>query len=383
MGVADFWRDPGEVIGGWVGATPVAGPLLRHRVRGDFWGALEESGQTLLVSREYEHLLLALSVEEGRPRVTYMPLPHPSGIAFDPARGVVHVASTRNPNQLFELAPVTATLERGDREIEPPAGRPLLPRRSRFLPGATYIHDLAMVGGKLHANAVGENAVIEVGKTVRRVWWPRCVEVDGEPAFDRNYIQLNSIAAGKTLKRSFFSASSTEISSRRPGHRNYPVDRRGVIFSGATREPVATGLTRPHSARLHGEELWVDDSGYGAIGRIVDGGFESVASLPGWTRGLGLVGDIAFVGSSRVIARFAAYAPGLRVEEARCGLHAVDLRSGAVRGSIFWPAGDQVFAIEPIPRAFSLGFPHEASGGQRTAVDDLFYAFAPNPEETT
>ncbi|HKZ14999.1 MAG TPA: DUF4915 domain-containing protein [Solirubrobacterales bacterium] len=383
MGVADFWRNPAAVVGGWVGATPVAAPLLRHRVRGDWWGALEESGATLLVSREYEHLLLALTVADGKPRITYMPLPHPSGIAFDERRGVVHVASTRNPNQLFELAPVTAVLERGDRTVAPPAGRPLLPRRSRFLPGATYVHDLAMVGGALHANAVGENAVIEVGEEIRRAWWPRCIEVEGEPAFDRNYIQLNSIAAGPDLASSFFSASSTEIASRRPGHRNYPVDRRGVIFSGATREPVAGGLTRPHSARLHGGELWVDDSGYGEVGRVADGRFETLARLPGWTRGLGLVGDTAFVATSRVIARFAAYAPGLRVEEARCGLHAVDLGSGEVRGSIFWPAGDQVFAIEPLPRAFSLGFPHAASGGQRAAVDDLFYAFAPNPEETT
>jgi hypothetical protein len=84
-----------------------------------------------------------------------------------------------------------------------------------------------------------------------------------------------------------------------------------------------------------------------------------------------------------VIPRFSAYAPGLRVEEARCGLHAVDLTSGAVRGSLFWPEGNQVFAVEPVPRAFSLGFPLEASGRRQTGVDDLFYAFAPNPEETT
>jgi hypothetical protein len=160
---------------------------------------------------------------------------------------------------------------------------PLVPLRSRFLPGATYIHDLAMVGGTLHANAVGENAVIAVGEQVDRAWWPRCVEVDGRPAFDRNYIQLNSIAAGPSVEESFFSASSASISSRRPGQRNYAVDRRGVIFSGATREPLATGLTRPHSARLRDTEIWVDDSGYGRVGRIVDGGFDPVARLPGWT----------------------------------------------------------------------------------------------------
>lgn len=384
MPVQDFWRDPAEVIGGWVGAAPVAPQFLRHAVEGDWWAALEASGATLLVSREYEHLLFAFTVSDGSPRVSYMPLPHPSGIAYDAGRGLVHVASTRNPNQLFELAPLTATLDRGDRPVETPPGRLLMPLRSRFLPGATYVHDLAMIDGTLHANAVGENAVIEVGEEVRRVWWPRCVEVDdAAPAFDRNYIQLNSIAAGADVESSYYSASSAEIADRRPGDPNYPVDRRGVIFSGATREPVARGLTRPHSARLWSGGIWADNSGYGEVGRIVDGGFEAIARLPGWTRGLGFAGDTAFVATSRVIARFSQYAPGLRVEEARCGIHAIDLVSGAVLGSFLWPDGDQIFAIEPVPRPFSLGFPLDASGGQRTAIDDLFYAFAPNPEETT
>jgi len=34
----------------------------------------------------------------------------------------------------------------------------LIPLQSRFYPGALYIHDLALIGGRLHANAVGENA---------------------------------------------------------------------------------------------------------------------------------------------------------------------------------------------------------------------------------
>ena len=48
-------------------------------------------------------------------------------------------------------------------------------------------------------------------------------------------------------------------SARRPGHLNFPVDGRGVIFSGRTRDVVATGLTRPHSARLHEGTITVED----------------------------------------------------------------------------------------------------------------------------
>jgi uncharacterized protein (TIGR03032 family) len=305
-----------------------------------------------------------------------MPLPHPSGIVYDAARGVVHVASTRNPNQLLELAPVTGMLPRADRELEAPADRPLVPVRSRFLAGATYIHDLALVGGRLHVNAVGENVVARVDpEGLERVWWPRCVERDGEPVIDRNYIQLNSIAAGSSLADSYFSASTDRISARRPGHRNFPVDGRGVVFSGATRETIARGLTRPHSARLHEGTVWVDNSGYGTVGIAGDGAYEPVTRLPGWTRGLAFAAGIAFVATSRVIARFRQYAPGLDVDNAVCGVHAIEVASGEVLGSILWPAGDQVFALELVPRDFSLGFPLSTPGRSSTALRDLFYAF--------
>jgi uncharacterized protein (TIGR03032 family) len=254
----------------------------------------------------------------------------------------VHVAATRNPNQVYELAPA-------------PGGGPLLPVRSRFLPGSLYLHDLALVGGVLHGNAVGRDAIVRLmdGEPHELVWWPRAVE----GRLDRNHLQLNSIAAGPTLEESFFSASAETPSARRPGHRNFPVDRRGVVFAGATREPVARGLTRPHSARLHGGELWVDDSGYGAVGRVADGRFEPLARLGSWTRGLCLVGGVAFVGCSRVLPRFRQYAPGLALERSRCGVVAVDVASGKALGSCVWPAGNQVFAVEALTGALATGLP--------------------------
>ncbi|HLW67289.1 MAG TPA: DUF4915 domain-containing protein, partial [Gemmataceae bacterium] len=176
---------------------------------------------------------------------------------------------------------------------------------------------------------------------------------------DKNYLQLNSIAAGPTLAASYFSASAEKPSGRRPGHLNFPVDRRGVIFSGATREVVCRGLTRPHSARLQHGELWVDNSGYGEVGRVADGQFKPVARLPGWTRGLFFHRSKIFVGTSRVIPRFQHYAPGLDPEKCRTGVHILDLKSGNLLASLFWPQGNQIFAIEGMPCAWSSGFPFE------------------------
>jgi uncharacterized protein (TIGR03032 family) len=242
-----------------------------------------------------------------------------------------------------------------------------------------------MIGDGLYANAVGQNAVVRLGGVERseRVWWPRCIERDNRPIFSQNHIQLNSIAAGADLEGSDFAASLDEVSHRRPGHRNFPVDGRGVIFSGATREPVVRGLTRPHSARLHHRRLWVDNSGYGEVGMVRYGRFVPVARLPGWTRGLCFHGTIAFVGTSRVIPRFQQYAPGLDVERAQCGVHAVDTKTGRVIGSLIWPYGNQVFSVDWVVSSWASGLPFRVGTKRATARErQLFYAFSTEPVRT-
>ncbi|GMR23162.1 MAG: hypothetical protein BMS9Abin37_1568 [Acidobacteriota bacterium] len=372
------WRDTAQVTSHWEEASSVEPSLLRFRVRGKFWETLDRLKATLLVTREYEHLVIALTVTGGEPSATYMRIPHPSGLVYDCNRRIVHLASTRNPNQILELRPATHLSRRADVQLDPLAGRPLVPVRAHFYPGSTYLHDLSLVGGELHANAVGENTVVRVGDHGRleRVFWPRCIERSGRPRLDQNYVHLNSIAAGATIRQSFFSASADAITSRRPGHRDFPVDGRGVIFSGATREPVARGLTRPHSARLHRRKLWVANSGYGEIGTIVDERLERVAALPGWTRGLTFAKGVAFAGTSRVIPRFHRYAPGLDVDKSRCAVHAVDARTGNVLGSLTWPDGNQVFAVDWAPRNIVSGFPFSARArGDGARAKQLFYAF--------
>lgn len=369
------WRQTAQIASQWQEADLVDPALLRFKAHGNWWQVLADLGITLLIGREYEHLLIAMTVNEG-PHVTYMPLPHPSGIAVDRKNSVVYVASTRNPNQVYDLVPTDGCLDRLDVENFVPEGKPLLPVRSRFLPGCLYMHDLAIVNGSLHANAVGHNAVVRLHQNgnYERVWWPRCIETEHGPHFGQNHIQLNSIAAGKTLADCFFSASSARLSARRPGHKNYPVDGRGVIFCGRTREPIVGGLTRPHSARLHEGRIWVDNSGYGEVGLVEDGRFQSVTKLPGWTRGLAFYRGIALVGTSRVIPRFSQYAPGLDVNTSICAVHAIEVKSGKLLGSLQWPSGNQIFAIEWLPRSETWGFPFSVERTRDTRP--LFYSFS-------
>jgi uncharacterized protein (TIGR03032 family) len=371
------WRDTAQVSSQWREAAGTDPRLLESRATRGWWATLERLGITLFVSREYEHLVLALTASKGRGRATFFPMPHPSGLAVDRQARRLYVASTRNPNQIYTFKPLSNLVERRDVKLPAEPGTPLMPASAAYYPGSLYIHDLAMIGNRVYANAVGHNAVVRLSDRNRfeRVWWPKCVEVKGTPVFSRNHIQLNSIAAGKSLAQSFFSASSDRIGRLRPGHLNYPVNGRGVIFSGATREPVCTGLTRPHSARLHEGKIWVDNSGYGEVGLVQDGRLQVVRKLPGWTRGLCMVDDIAFVGTSRIIPKYARYAPGLDAAASVCGVHALSCKTGEVLGSLEWPYGNQIFSIDWIQSGVTTGFPFEVPFRKQKRETILFYSY--------
>jgi len=372
-------RDPEQVMSLSATAMPFDPAVLDARYDEGFVSALDTLGITLLVTREYEHLVVALSAERGSIETSCLRVPHPSGLVVDRERNAIHIACTRNPNQLIELRPSPGWLGRSDRfDGADPGECGLAPYRMRFLPGCMYLHDLAMVGGRLMANAVGLNVVVDLtDDTCDAVWWPRSVEHEGRPRSSRNLIQLNSIGAGASLADSAFTASCERFNGFEPGDPLWPVDRQGVLFDGLSREVSVRGLTRPHSARRGSDgQVWIDDSGYGTLNAVTGERADPVVALPGWTRGLCIVGRRAIVGTSRIIPRFEAYAPGVDPSAAICGLHIIDLTSGVCEGSLTWPAGDQIFAIDWIDSSVAKGF----IGGkmsERSTIGAAWYKFRP------
>jgi hypothetical protein len=356
-------RLPHEVLSDTPAPAPADPKALTGDATGPFWDLLAELAVTLLVTREYEHLLLALSADGGRPLVTALRLPHPSGLAVDPSANRVYVACTRNPNQVVELAPAEGWLPRRDRNrTDQQLG--LVPVATRLYPGCLYLHDLAFVGDRLMGNAVGMNAVVDLSQEgVQPVWWPRSVETSGRPDVSCNLIQLNSIGAAGTLADSWFTASTARPGATFPGDPDWDIEGRGVIFSGRTREPVVSGLTRPHSVRVAEDgTVWVADSGFGTFCRSSDGRAEPV------------VDRYAVVGTSRVIPRFRRYAPGLDLERSRCGVHVVDRTSGDVTASLTWSDGNQIFAVDWLPSSTATAL---LGGHDTAAVDDAWYRFSP------
>jgi uncharacterized protein (TIGR03032 family) len=109
----------------------------------------------------------------------------------------------------------------------------------------------------------------------------------------------------------------------------------GCLIDFASGEVAVSGLCMPHSPRWHAGRLWFLESGRGslAVADLGRGTVETVAELPGFTRGLALVGPYAFVGLSKVREHLFDGIPlRARAEDRACGVWAVDTRSGAVLG---------------------------------------------------
>ena len=110
----------------------------------------------------------------------------------------------------------------------------------------------------------------------------------------------------------------------------------GCLIDVPSGEVVTRGLSMPHSPRLYRGRVWLLDSGTGRLVTIDEhnGSVETVAELPGFTRGLAFEGDYAFVGLSQI--RETSTFGGLPIverlsaEERKCGVWVVQLSTGAV-----------------------------------------------------
>ena len=104
----------------------------------------------------------------------------------------------------------------------------------------------------------------------------------------------------------------------------------------ASGEVVASGLSMPHSPRMHGGKLWLLNSGTGDFGWVENGQFNPLTFCPGYARGLTFAGPYAVIGISRARENrtFAGLAldDALRAHDAdaRTGLLVIDTRTGAI-----------------------------------------------------
>ena len=149
--------------------------------------------------------------------------------------------------------------------------------------------------------------------------------------------------------------------------------RGGCLMEVSSGEVIGRGLSMPHSPRWHDGRLWLLESGTGQL-VLVDpatGRRESVAELPGFARGLAMVGPYAFVGLSKIRPTSAMDGVPLadQREPLKCGVAVVDVRSGQVTAFLeFLSAVEEIFDVQLLP---GLRFP-EVIGFQQETIRHTF-----------
>ena len=128
----------------------------------------------------------------------------------------------------------------------------------------------------------------------------------------------------------------------------------GCLIDVPADRVVLRGLSMPHSPRVHGGQLLFAHSGYGQLNRVdaTGGAVETVAELPGYTRGMDLHGPYAFVGLSRIreTSVFGGLPIADRRGELRCGLAVLDLASGTTAATLFFTSGvEEIFEVKVLP----------------------------------
>ncbi len=175
---------------------------------------------------------------------------------------------------------------------------------------------------------------------------------------------LNGLAMDGGQPRYVTAVSQTDVGD---GWRDRRRDG-GSVIDVESGEIIASGLSMPHSPRVHDGRLWLHDSGSGRFGWIdlQRGAFNEIAFLPGYLRGLAFHRDFAIAATSRPRANRTF--SGLALDDAlagkgvdaRCGLHVIDLRSGDV---VHWLRLEgivtelyDVVTLPAVQRPMALGF---------------------------
>lgn len=203
-------------------------------------------------------------------------------------------------------------------------------------------------------------ATLDRRNSFKPVWTPPWI--DRIAAEDRCH--LNGLAMKDGQPAYVTCVARTNIAG---GWREHRKDG-GVVLDLETNEPIVTGLSMPHSPRLHNGTLYCLQSGTGEFGRIdrKDGRFDPLCFLPGFARGVAFYGDHAIIGVS--LARRDKTFEGLALQDrmdkesvpAKCMIAIVNLNTGDIEHALeIGGAVSELYDVAMLPgvrRPMLLGF---------------------------
>ena len=315
-------------------------PELRSVHTNSFPRLLEELGISLLVSTYQAGKLIVLRADGGTLNSHFRNFPMPMGLACDRRRLAVgtrfHVREFRNQPE------VAAKL--------PPAGKHdacFLPRASHVT-GDIRIHEIAFAKGDLWIVNTRFSCLATLDDEHSFVprWRPPFITALAPE--DRCHLNGLAVVAGRPKYVTCLGTTDTDAGWRENKARG------GCLIDVDSGEILLRDLSMPHSPRWYADKLWLLESGDGSLARVdlEAGSLQTVARVPGFTRGIDFHGPYAFIGLSQV--RESAVFSGIpiteRLQERTCGVWVVDLRNGQTVAFLRFESGVQeVFAVQVLP----------------------------------
>jgi uncharacterized protein (TIGR03032 family) len=231
--------------------------------------------------------------------------------------------------------------------------------RHALVTGDIHIHEMAFLGDELWAVNTLFSCLCTFDDRHSFVprWKPRFIS--GLAAEDRCHLNGMAVDGGRVRFVSAMAQTDT------PGGWRPTKASTGCLLDVASGEVVANGFAMPHSPRVYGGRLWALDSGNGRLVHVdlASGRFDTVAAVPGYTRGLAMHDQFAFVGLSRIreTSTFGGVPIAERREELKCGVGVIHLPTGRLAAHFEFMTGvEEIFDVQVVPhaRCTALSGPH-------------------------
>jgi uncharacterized protein (TIGR03032 family) len=320
---------------------------------------LNQLRSSMLVSTYQTGKLICARYDGGQLNTHFRNFARPMGLAVAPGRIAV---GTRAEVLDYRNFPAVAP------KVEPRGKHDacFLPRNKHFT-GDIRIHEIAFAQGELWLAATNFSclATLDAEHSFVPRWTPPFISA----LTSEDRCHLNGLCVIDDEPSYVTALGETDT----PGGWRENKASGGILIDVESGETVLAGLSMPHSPRWFDGRLWLLESGKGTISvtDLDDGTVETVAELPGFTRGLLFAGGIAFVGLSQVreTATFGGLPLMERLDERLCGVWAVNPHSGQIVGFLrFEELVQEVFEVALLPGS---RYPEIAEEGSDAATNSF------------
>ena len=339
-------------------SAPADSPL-RSVYTQSFPEFLNQLGSAMLVSTYQTGKLIWARYDGGQLNTHFRNFSRPMGLAVGPGRIAV---GTRAEVLDYRNFPAVAP------KVEP-RGRHdacFLPRNKHFT-GDIRIHEIAFARGELWLVATNFSclATLDAEHSFIPRWKPPFISA----LASEDRCHLNGLCVIDDEPSYVTALGETDA----PGGWRENKASGGILMDVETGEVVLSGLSMPHSPRWSDDRLWLLESGKGtlSVADLDAGTVETVAELPGFTRGLLFAGGLAFVGLSQVreTATFGGLPLMERLDERLCGVWAVNPQTGQIVGFLrFEELVQEVFDVALLP---GVRYPEIAEEGSDAATNSF------------